>query len=201
MNYHPWTDDRNEAYAWITKSPREVEVKDYTLDKGTPARDWFPSEAIFDFAPNKGIKLADSIPNSLGFHFVSEKLKQFLESTSGARFEFLPVRLRNHKKKVLSEVYYLANLLDIVACVDRSRSDFTVDELSKNEIRRFRTLVLDTSKISTDSKIFRLGERRRLLIVREDLARAITEAGCTGARFMAMEDFGAEFRRLANYDL
>ncbi|MFL5354794.1 imm11 family protein [Archangium sp.] len=201
MNYHPWTDDRNDSYAWISDSPEEVEAKDYILTKGTSARDWFPSGAIFDFAPNKGIKPADSIPNFLGFHIVSEKLKQLLEATAGARFEFLPVRLRNHKKKILPDAYYVANLLDLVTCVDRSRSDFTVDELDKKEIRRFRRLVLDTSKIGPDSKIFRLGERPRLLIVREDLARAITEAGCTGMRFMPMEDFGAEFRPLDNYDL
>lgn len=76
-----------------------------------------------------------------------------------------------------------------------------MNELIKHEIRRFRKLVLDTAKIGPDTKIFRLGENPELVIVREDLARAITQAGCTGVDFKPMEDYGAEFRTLDNYDL
>ncbi|MDY7230924.1 imm11 family protein [Hyalangium rubrum] len=202
MIYHPWTDDESDdSYAWVNKIPKEIEPKDYTLNKGISVREWFPSEVIFDFAPHKGIMPADSIPNVLGLHIVSEKLRQLLESETSAHFEFLPVQLRNHKKKILSEAYYLANLLDVVTCVDRTHSDFTADELSKGKIRLFRKLVLDTEKIKPDAKIFRLGERPRLVIVREDLARTITEAGCRGMQWMAMKDFGAEYRPRDNYDL
>lgn len=202
MKYHPWTDDRgDDALAWIRDVPPEVLPKDYTLNTGVSARDWFPSGAIFDFAANKGLQPADNLPNNLGFHFVSEKLKQLLETHSGANFEFLPIRLRNHKKKVLPDPYYIANLLDMVACVDRERSDFVADALFKDEIQYFKTLVLDMEKLGPDRKIFRLRERPRLVIIREDLARAITEAGCTGVVFNPIEDFGAEFRTRASYDL
>jgi hypothetical protein len=202
MKYHPWTDNRrDDVLAWIRDVPPEVLPKDYTLNTGVSARDWFPSGAIFDFAVNKGMQLADNIPNTLGFHFVSEKLKQLLETLSGAQFEFLPIRLRNHKKKVLPDAYYIANLLDIVEAVDRERSDFVVDALFKDEIEHFRTLVLDLKKVGPDRKLFRLRERPRLVIIREDLARAILEAGCTGVTFMPMEDYGAQFRTRASYDL
>jgi hypothetical protein len=44
-------------------------------------------------------------------------------------------------------------------------------------------------------------ELPRLVIIREDLARAIIEAGCTGVRFNPIENYGAEFRSRASYDL
>ncbi|XDD44752.1 DUF1629 domain-containing protein (plasmid) [Leptospira sp. WS60.C2] len=202
MNYHPWTDDRsNDSYALVSDVPKELKGKDHTLVKGISVRDWFPSDVVFDFALHKGIKSTDSIPNNLGMHIISEKLRHLLEISSGARFEFLPVRLRDHKKKVLLDTYYLANLLDVVPCVDRARSDFSMNKLIRNEIRRFRKLVLDTNQLKLETRIFRLGERPRLIIVREDLARDIVAAGCTGMQFITMEDFGAEFRPQTNYDI
>ncbi|RKG95068.1 hypothetical protein D7V97_37875 [Corallococcus sp. CA053C] len=201
MNYHPWTHDDDEAFVQIDETPPEIEDKDFLLDEGRPASSWFPAEVVFDFSPVGGLKPVDSVPNTLGLYIVSEKLRSILESASGARFEFLPVKLRNHKRKLLSEPYFVANLLDVVACVDREHSEFRMNQLITHEIRRFKRLVLDTSKLGPDTKVFRLEERPDMFIIREDLAHTIIEAGCTGMVFMPMEDFGAEFRPKDNYDL
>lgn len=201
MNYHPWTHDDDDAFVQIDETPPEIEDKDFLLDEGRPASSWFPAEVIFDFSPDGGLKPGDSVPNILGLYIISEKLRSILESASSARFEFLPVKLRNHKQKLLPEPYFLANLLDVVSCVDRERSEFRMNLLIKHEIRRFKRLVLDTSKLGPDTKIFRLGEKPEMVIIREDLAYTITAAGCTGMEFMPMEDFGAEFRPKGNYDL
>ncbi|WP_407667254.1 imm11 family protein [Myxococcus qinghaiensis] len=202
MNCHPWTEqDDDDSLVRLMKLPKEIDAKSYMLTKGVPVSSWFPSDVVFDFAPNGGMKPGDSVRNVLGLHIVSEKLRDILVSSAGARFEFLPVKLRNHKKKLVPEPYYVANLLDVVSCVDRARSVFTVNELFKDRLRDFERLVLDPGRLGPDTKLFRLGENTELVVVREDLARAILHAGCTGMKFMPMEDYGAELRLKDNYDL
>ncbi|RJS21938.1 hypothetical protein DRW03_16565 [Corallococcus sp. H22C18031201] len=202
MKYHPWTEEvRDDSLVRIMTLPREIAAKSHMLTKGESVRSWFPSEVVFDFAPNGGIKPGDAVRNVLGLHIVSEKLRGILESAASAHFEFLPVKLRNHKKKLVPEPYYLANLLDVVTCVNRERSVFTVNELFKDRLRDFEKLVLDLGKLGPDTELFRLGENTELVIVREDLARAILQTGCTGMNFMPMEDYGSELRLKDNYDL
>ncbi len=195
MNYHPWEqDERNDALAWLKRVPAEIKKKHYLLDEAELCAGWFPRDLAFDVAPGKGVRLADAIPNVMAWLFVSEKLKTLLENESGARFEFLPIRIKDHKGRVAKAPYFIANLLDAVACMDRKRSDFEMDPLDKGQVEHFRRLVLDERKIPPEAKVFRLAEKTDLFIVREDLVRAIRVSGCTGTFFPEMEDYGAEFR-------
>lgn len=87
-------------------------TRDFPREAGSP------SGVVFDFAVDGGINPGDSVPNALGLSIVAEKLQGILEASSGARFELLEVRLRNHKKKLLPAPFFIANLLDVIACVD-----------------------------------------------------------------------------------
>lgn len=195
MDYFPWQhDDEDDALAWIEVSPESIRRKDYLLTEGVCAAAWFPGGVTFDLWKDRGSKLADSIPNVLGFLIVSDKLRRLLDKHSGADIEFLPVRVRNHQGRLVKARYFIANVLGTTACVDRELSDFDMGAIDKEHASHFRRLVLDESRIGADQKLFRLSEQPGLILAREDLVDELLEQDCTGILFTYLEDFGAEFR-------
>jgi hypothetical protein len=197
VKFYPWIeDDEDDSFAWITKdSEFLMRCRDtYQLREGIPVNSWFPGDVVFTLAEDYGIKMTDSIPNTLNRLIVSQKLKGVLEEKSGADIEFLPVHIRDHKGRTVHEPYFIANLLGTVECVDREKSQFRTSAIRPDQIFTFFRLVLDTSKIPPEARIFRLKEASNLVIAREDLADDILNAGCDGMMFLEMEAYGAEFR-------
>lgn len=196
MRYYPWlVDNEDDTFAWVLDTPRELMEKDYLLHEGIPCKDWFPERQVFDISKDRGSRLTDCIPNRDKLLIVSEKLKAFLESHApDDPIEFLPVQLRNPNKKLVTAPYFIANLLGSVPCVNKSKSKFTMNAIDKEQVARFRHLSLDETKIPKEKKIFRLGEKMKLIIAREDLAKGILKAKCNGMMYIPMENYGAEFR-------
>lgn len=200
MFYYPWgQDEDDDSLAWIEKHPDEIRKKIYRLNKGMSVNhwnqgDWFPDDIIYDISPDKGIKMADAVPNYSSLLFVSECLKCLLEKESDANFEFLRIGVRNKKGHTIKEDYFIANLLDSVECVDKGKSDFRMDSIIKSQVDIFKLLVLDESKLEKNIKIFRLKEKMNLIIIREDLAQKIKDEGCTGVAFSNLDEYGIRYR-------
>ena len=197
MSYYPWVDDdEDESFAWLDASRKEeLDGRGYLLSEGVRCEEWFPKGLVFDLAKERGSTLTDSIPNSFAMRVVSEKLKGILEEETPAdSIEYLPIRLRTPRKKVLTTPYYIANVLGSVACMNAKKSDFNMSAISKTQVLHFRRLVLNEKKIPKDVKIFRLAEQTRLILVRGDLGKRIVDEDCLGVLFQELEDFGSEFR-------
>lgn len=195
MEYRPWlVDEDDDALAWIEDAPDDIDDEIFRLFEGAPARGWFPPGVVFDLHKESGLKLADAIPNTLALLVLSQRLRDALLKELGPRaVEFLPVRVRNQKKKPVPGPYFVANVLDSVACMDARKSQFRMNPVLKDQVQTFMRLALDERKIPEDKRLFRLGEQMRLIIVRADLAAALSPA-FTGMRFPRMEDYGAEYR-------
>jgi hypothetical protein len=199
MRYFPWVgDDEDDAFAWITKKSDFLMhcMDSYLLHEGVSVKSWFPTDSVFQLSDDYGIKLTDSIPNTLNLQIVSEKLKRVLEEKSGAQLEFLPVHIRDHKNRLIPEPYFIVNPLGTVECVDRERSKFRNSAIRPDQVFRFYRLALDTAKIPSEAKLFRLKEQTDLIIVRQDLADDILIAGCDGMIFQLMESYGEEWGAL-----
>jgi hypothetical protein len=199
MRYFPWVDDdEDDSFAWITQDSDFLMhcMDSYLLHEGVSVKSWFPTDTVFQLADDYGIKLTDSIPNTLHLLIVSDKLKGILEEKSGAPIEFLPVRIRNHKGRIIPEPYFIANPLGTVECVDRERSKFDTSAIRPDQVFTFFRLALDSARIPPDAKLFRINEQRDLIIVRQDLADDILLAGCDGMLFQLMESYGQEWGAL-----
>ncbi|WP_141589655.1 DUF1629 domain-containing protein [Myxococcus sp. AB056] len=197
MSYYPWVDDdEDESFAWLDSSRKEeLDGRGYLLTEGIRCEEWFPKGLVFDLSKEGGSTLTDSIPNSFAMRVVSEKLKGILEEeTPAGSIEYLPIRLRTPRKKVLTTPYYIANVLGTVACMDAKKSDFSMNAILKNQVLHFRRLVLNEKKIPKDVKIFRLAEQTRLILVRGDLGQRLVDEDCLGVLIQELEDFGSEFR-------
>jgi hypothetical protein len=195
MDYFVWIkNETDDALAWIMEAPDELGEKRYQMDEGISVKSWFPKDVMFQLSDERGIRLSDAIPNIMRMLIVSERLKQFFEKSADATIEYFPVKIRNRKGRLEKIPYFVANLLGSVSCLDRPRSDFWENHLRKGQVQRFKKIALDVSKIPKSAKIFRLGEKMDLVLVREDLAQAIVNADLTGMQFQYLDSFGKEFR-------
>jgi hypothetical protein len=199
MSFYVWVyNAADPSFAWIDELPSGIAEKGYLLNEGEPCAGWFPSDAQLGISSEYGIKLPDAIPNTALIHVISDRLRKILEERSGASIEFLPVRILDKKQRPDKRAYHVMNLLDSIACVNRSRSDYDASHILKNQIARFRRLVLDESRLSPQAKLFRLTDMPDLVIVREDLATEIQAARCTGMTFQPIDEYGSEYRDLVD---
>ncbi len=149
----------------------EVRENKWKLKEGVPCTDWFPENPILPIYSEKGIKLTDAIPNYSSQLIVSEKHKAIFEEHSGANFEYLPVRVSDKKGRVTPNQYYIANLLDIVDCVDMKKSSYEISSIIKDQVLRFSELIFNEGNIDASKQIFRLKNKTDFLIIDHTLAR------------------------------
>jgi hypothetical protein len=193
--YGVWIHDTDPAYAWLRNGmPPLLEDVSVALQSGDPVGASFPTDVVFDLSPDHGMQLTDSLGNTLLLHVVSERLKAAIEKTK-VPVEFHRVQVRNQKKRIAREPYYIMNVLGTIDCMDRQKSDFDESSLVPGEASVIRRLELDLSKIPDQTPIFRLSADQNVVLVRLDLAREIfRKIECQGMIFMKMELFGEEFR-------
>ncbi len=197
MNYYPWVhDDEDDSLAWVEYTANFLleSPDEHLLHEGVPVKDWLRADLVFDLSEDYGVNLSDSIPNLLGLLIVSEKLKAILEKKANAQVEFLRIRLRNQKQKLVPKPYYIANVLGSIECVNLKKSKYTRSEINPDQMHRIKKLVLDEQRIGAEANLFRLKERLRVFVAREDLGTSILDAKCTGMIFQDLDDYGSEWR-------
>lgn len=196
MDFFPWVDSYDESFARIADLiPPELDEHSWMFNgNNKPLGEVFPEDLVFDLSRDGGKKLGDFIPNTDNMLIVSDRLKEILEQRS-SDFEFYRISIRNHKKRIEKKQYYLAHLLLSVPCLDTDESEYKKSAMDEDQMLRVSRLVLDTSKIPEGKKILRLGEMKKLILVRRDLAVEIyREHECRGMLFQKIELYGEEFR-------
>lgn len=202
FTYYPWGHDwSDESFIQFDDSPDSIEEQDYKLSDGMPCSDWFPENVLFEMSEDSGMILTDSVPNHALLYIVSHRLKTLLESHAKEWIEFLPIGVLDHEKQPVEARYYIANVLRVLPCMDETRSDFVRSAIDNTQVHHIKRLVLDFNQIPEDAKIFRLGQERELVLVRSDLAHEIGCAGMTGIGFMALEDYGKQYRKVNRHEM
>ncbi len=194
MKYYVWSRIQNEELAWLERFPEEIERKNYLYDKGIPLTEIFPPNLIYPMAIDSGIRIVDNMPNTLGLKIISEKVKTVLEEHSTSECEFLPIKIENHKGRFVKELFYIANFLESVPCLDKDKSEFVIDALDKTQMDHISHLFLDESKIPDDFDLFRLSEMNTLILIREDLKTKLEEAELSGLNFIELDEYGKQYR-------
>lgn len=156
--------------------------------EGIPMRDTFPAGVRFQMArETPGLLIADVINNALGYLMVSAKGKAFLEAHAKAPIEWLRFTLLNHKARVASDDCWIANVLGTVDCVDLHRTKGEMSAVDPDEFMNITWLVLDPQRIPPDRNLFRIASLPSVMIVRDDLRKAMEAAPLTGVTFLELD--------------
>lgn len=164
--------------------------KRYQLREGVPRAEGFPSDAKFTLDPDypNDTLLVDAFDNVYRMVVISPALKEFLSSRGLVSVEFLPVTIMDHKGKPKAR-YFILHPTHPVECLDLEASGAQWDTVNKDSIDTLDRLVLKTDKINPDLEIFKIKFFYDYLLVRQDLANAITAKGFTGIQWVRTEDF------------
>jgi hypothetical protein len=197
--YEWWPDDGEDDPDLIPQWSLELELEvvgyhEWDFTEGNAISNW--SAATTAYYEGK-VKLTDypfTIPQ---IPVCSDRLKQLMVQLGVNGIQYLPLQVRHRESNNEVEGYSIANYLHIVDCLDRQRSRYQVwtkENLLYWEKRPYMLgtfrdvtkMVLDSAKIGS-RPLFRLWGWTLTVIVREDIKRAIEEAGITGCLFAERE--------------
>lgn len=84
--------------------------------------------------------------------------------------------------------YQVANLLDVIHCLDFEASELDIDDEEPSEIWTIERMKLRADRLG-DSLMFRLGERRKTVIVHERVKQAVEREGLRGPVFLPADGY------------
>jgi hypothetical protein len=109
---------------------------------------------------------------------VSSRLRSVLDD-EGVNAEYIQTPIVSANGDVLSGRFYCFNLLEAVDCFDRAKSDFTPRKGLATRIQR-----VALRPLSAEPPVYLAANTSPALVcTREDVAKAIIDAGCSGATF------------------
>lgn len=178
----------NEAqHCVVDEVPDDLRPKKWRICEGRPMEHRYPPDVVLKMLKgHKGLVVPDFVSNTERLALGSSKLKGLLEQHSGARIEFLPAAIANHKGRIAAKDYFIANVLDHVDCLDKEHSE--VEELNPDPTLLsglFRLQVLQ-DRIPPEARLFRLKNMPSAILIRDDLRALIDAENLTGLRYIAM---------------
>jgi len=117
----------------------------------------------------------------------SSRLRELLRELKIEKIQYFDLDIINPKTNDIYTDYKIANVLGLVDCVDKDRSELTYYD--SGTIEFIDKLILDESRIPPLAKIFRLSNDVTLPIVHQSVKAAIANAGITGCVFYKVEDY------------
>lgn len=162
------------------------------LDEGRPLRleEW-EQEAPADWSEDGPLT---DMPFDPKFHIHSPRLKALLEGLGlGPDIQYLPIRIKGEKTGQEVGIYYVANYLRRIPCLDLEHSigveffgpDWIRPE-QRGQIAGVWRAALRKEAVG-DARLFRVDEWEYIVAVREDVKQAMEEAGITGCYFLELE--------------
>ena len=127
-----------------------------------------------------------SIDEACGLVF-SKRLRDLLQNIAVDNIQYFDFDIVYPKGNNVYTDYKIANVVGLVDCVDKDKSDLTFYD--SGTIEFIDKLVLDESKIPPELNVFRLSNRSTLTIVHQSVKDAVVNAGITGCVFYKVEEY------------
>ncbi|NND64467.1 MAG: hypothetical protein HKM24_00750 [Gammaproteobacteria bacterium] len=127
--------------------------------------------------PNRTV-LTDLVSNPGEWILASEKLVDAISGSVSDELEILPIKIRDHKKKLVKEIYFFVNPLHSVDCIDQEKSELEWED--DDEIEDIEKLHIDEKKIPKDRDILRVKFYSYLTLVRRSIFDEWVKQGFTG---------------------
>lgn len=118
----------------------------------------------------------------------SHRLIKVLHDVGVDNIDYYPLHVINEMTGEVHQSYQAANILDVIFCIDKEKSDLYIDDENPYNLWFIDRLALLEERLG-DSRCFRLGERLSTVIVHRDVKEAIEAAGITGPVFLPAEGY------------
>lgn len=121
---------------------------------------------------------------------VSDRLRTLLEQHAPGEVEFIPMKLMYKRSIVRDPVYWMANFLHVVDCIDRTLSNYeeVPDRHQPDGVRlSINKLVIRLSAIPQDVSMCRVYKYEPLVLIRRQLREVLGREGITGPQYYSVE--------------
>lgn len=125
----------------------------------------------------------DYLQGAVSIPVISEQFRTIVAEYEPEKVEFYPVEIICDEEDGVDHSYSFMNILDNVDCFDRTRSQFSADDLMPAVIWSIEHLVIDESVIR-GRHIFRMVDFETLIFVSGALRQAIEKAELSGVSFL-----------------
>jgi hypothetical protein len=166
--------DAGFAQSQIWKLPRITRV---SWISGSQHNKPIPTPIEVELNPEFGTELLDSYHESIPIW--SDRFIEMLRRVGVDNFETYDAIIRDPRSGLVATNYKAVNVLGSVNCVDMNLSEY--DRRSEMGAREFTKLIIDAAK-AHDLRMFRLAERPTILIIDQDIVRAIEPLRLRGIR-------------------
>ncbi len=150
----------------------------YDVTSGSYINKW-DKRVTFTFSESDGSELTDYICNDFGWIIVSDNFKKAFENEGMTGIQFLQVSVVNKDNDIEVGIYYVANIINLIAAVDKEKSEYF--ELAPDRYS-FVSFVLKEEAIR-DFDIFRLKEYDVQAFASERFKKMIKNNKLTGFNF------------------
>lgn len=186
----------DDAAVLSTHPSREFGDQGYRFKEGVSLRGWLPEHVPYAMSPRypEARALCPFQVNTLELIIPSGECRRVMEEGGKAgNIEFLPITIINHRGKVASEDYCIANLLGSVDCMDREESVYRNSSLDPSVLSTCTKLVLREERIPEDVELFRLSNGLTTYIAGPSLKERLEARGLTkGVRFIPVEEYDSD---------
>ncbi|MFP2927135.1 imm11 family protein [Pyxidicoccus sp. 3LG] len=133
-------------------------------------------------------QLLDYVPSSPHSMLVSSRFKDALDSAGVDNIDYYPAEITNESTGKVHRGYYAANIIGMIAGLDRSKTLYTPMPSFPDTVLEFKELHLDLAKVH-GAKVFRLQESCTTLLMHESVKQAIEKAGLRGMELLPAEGY------------
>ena len=189
--YYVLGEKYDETYAYVEGFESDI-PESYELLEGISRADGWPENLTGQFSKQRpeGMILTDWIKNESDWLMISDRFKKLLESVELGSVEYLPIKIKNHKGKIVSKDYWIVNFLVHTEAVDREMSIYDDHPVYEDKIFSFEKLILKKEILKSGPAIFRLKERPpRMVLARQDLVERLKKEGLTGMEFIETDKY------------
>ncbi len=155
---------------------------DLNVTYGREVGDAYPSEVSIHVDPTKPDKtiLGEVLRNVGCLIIVSRRLKEFLQERDLPDVEYLPLKVYNHKNRLVQKDYFIINPFRPQACLNIPACGFTWRAKPGRDPRYIKQFVVDNSQCTSLPLLFRPEPLFNYVLIHRDLAQAIDAAGFEG---------------------
>ncbi|MFV0353070.1 MAG: imm11 family protein [Oscillospiraceae bacterium] len=133
---------------------------------------------------------------------VSKRLKETMEEMKLKNVQFLPTQIQDYDRALHGD-YFIVHVYNMIAALDKEKSDWTHSPFNESMVGFVDKLVLDNSVIDTipleDRLLFALDERRTKILYHHSLAQKILDISPTGLTFRCLAGYDSSLPFIEEY--
>lgn len=187
--FYEWKNVERERCPEIVKYTRfpPQDIANYYYTHGGQALKKCLPKVTFLVRSFDGLFEQDSLWAGLPYLVFSSRLRQSLSNAGVTNIEYYPISIVHSQTKEIVSDYSIANIVGLISCMNMQRSVYEFDPEAPGRVETISTLVLDESRIPSDIQLFRLAEKRTIILCNANLRSTLITQSVTGIRFTEVE--------------